>query len=549
MRVGNHTSGAPFLTEAQRHLERHRSNKGGPTDLTDYITIPWRASDEESGREQFLLLRAHTLAAELADYAADDEGATTALTPLERIRAHLKELRDGDTESLTFVTDDDIRWRALRQQLFAAWQLAVRDYRKNQLSESRDVLNDAIAIAEEMYPQSDGLLTQLYYGKAKLCLRARDFAGATTHFRKSLASASLRFANATMGGAEREAAQYSVAKALTLGLAQCFLDQGRMDEAETVAVSGHMLLELTPDVVHRTFARQILGAIQRSSSHDGDTERLSQARKNLTSCRDFFLDRKAATAAFRSRYELALIDLHERNLPTAEDALRALLTDAENAVSHKWMTLARIGLSRVARRAGDFTTAFREADQARMVASRYGLTALEIKARTAIVQTRFEQHAESPQHLSDVEKDAQDLLRDIPEHDVRNRVVVLLVLVRIIAGRRDLRRARFEFDRYERIAHLVQSPRIGQLADLALEAIYPTVGGFRCPVDRTPRTFNLQANIDAVKEHVIRRTEDYYNHDARVIADALDLPRSTYYRRRKSYHIAPEKDSEEENEQ
>lgn len=521
VRTGDHDAAEPRLLAAARHLQSH-----GPS---GELIPPERATEAEQLK---LLLRMRTIAllAEIADRAGNEELAEAALRPVARVTEHLEELR-GDAMALVFPSDKDLRWKLLRQEIFCAWCVVVRAYRRGDTPLAIRTADAAIAVAEQMTPQSDGLLAQLYYARAKLRLRERDFLEATVEFRKSLDRASRRLSEAGDNAVERQAAQYSVGKALGLGLAQALLDQGRMEEAHTVAVAGVMLLDLTPDLVHRHYARQLLGSIQRSSARDGDCDQdlLIRAEKDLASCEDFFAAKKPS-AVFRSRYERALIALHRGQLDAAEQAMRALCDDASNAGSPKWMANARVGMSRVMRRARNFPLAVQEAERARKIADMHRFRTIAIKAHTAFVQALFDQHAASPEQLPMVERQVRELLQEVPEHDVRSRVVALLVLVRVLAARGDLRRARATYEEYERIAHLVQSPRIRASADAALQVIFPVAAdAFRCPVDQTPADYDLERNRAAVEQHVLAKAELVYP-DKNQRADVLGISRSTLYR-------------------
>ncbi|HYC63034.1 MAG TPA: hypothetical protein VEK79_26070 [Thermoanaerobaculia bacterium] len=426
-----------------------------------------------------------------------------------------------------FSGEDDLGWKLLRQELFCAWQFAVLEYRHGRLGESRRIMDAALQIADSMDPGSGGLLTQLYYAQAKLRLRERAFLEASVMFRKSLVAASVRFSNAGGGrDLERQAAQYSVAKALCLGLAQSLLDQGRLHEAHTVVVAGRMLLDLTPDLVHRSYAQQLLGAIERASARDRDAFLLAAARKNLEQCVGFFSQHKPA-AAFRARYELGLIDLHLGDSVSSEKRLSGLLMDAEAAQSVKWTAMAHVGLARVARHMKEFDRSVKEALRARKIATKHKLRTVEINAHTAQLLTLFEQYADQPEQLEEVEDGIHELLRKIPEEDVRNRVMGLLVHVRVLAARKELRRARATYEKYERIAHLVQSPRVHDIAELALRAI--STNTFVCPADHVPPEFDLEKNKEALRDYVVHKVETVHQSpDER--AEALNVGVSTYYR-------------------
>src|SRR5207248_1880613 len=108
---------------------------------------------------------------------------------------------------------------------------------------------------------------------------------------------------------------------MALGLAQSLLDQGRTEEAHTIAVAGHMLLELTPDVIHRHYALQLLACIQRASVRDSETLVLTSIRKDLETCALFFANLNPAMA-YRARYELALISLHLDDFSQARSMMR-----------------------------------------------------------------------------------------------------------------------------------------------------------------------------------------------------------------------------------
>jgi hypothetical protein len=522
IRIGNYAEAEPLVVSELQKLKASRS--GGGDELYGTVLFDWRALSDEQLTEQRIIFRTAALAAELADYRGKREAGAQALKPVERVTDHLEDVRD---EPLVFHDKRDPRWRLLRQQLFCAWQLAVRDYRAGQPSSARRTLDVAIHIAESMTPSSGGLLTQLYYAQATMRLRDRAFREATLLFRQSLTSASERFSAARADDVhERQAAQYAIGKALALGLAQCLLDQGRLEEAHTVVIAGRMLLELTPDVIHRHYAQQLLGSIERTSARDTDTALLASARSHLADSAKFFGHQKPS-AALRARYELGLIDLHLGKADAAERQLRAVLTDAKRVKSHKWQASARIGLSRAARQRGDFASAVAEAGRARTNAIEGELVTVEIEARTALIQALFDQQRGEPERLDEVEREIHELLRKVPEHDARSRVVNLLVLVRVLAAGGHMRRARAKYEEYERIAHLVQSPRIDDEARLALQAL--SSDGFRCPADRVPPVYNLKENLKEVEEYVISKVRSEFD-EPKERAVALQMRPSTYYK-------------------
>jgi tetratricopeptide (TPR) repeat protein len=523
IRTGRHDEAEPRVASAVELLREYRKKKKRPH--RELPQVPSNGLSQSELLEQSLLLRACTLRAEIADYRDERDNVLEALRPFVKLIPHLENRRQEPRTHFR-LPEDSIEWKLLRQELYYAIQCAVREYRDGRIGQSRRIVDTAMYIARAMHPESGGLLTQLYYAQAKSRLRSRDFLGATVQFRNSLVSAGTRVENAKPSDdVERQAAQYSVAKAL-VGLAQCLLDQGRMEEARTVAVAGRMLLDLTHDVIHRAYARQLLGSIERSSARDSDKKLLASAKDHLQGSLDVF-DAVKPSAAFRSRYELGLIDLHLDKLASARKRLRAMLTQAENIGSNKWMASAHIGLSRVARKAKDYRSAVEHAEIARRLAADKKLETLEIKAGTAYVQALFEQYATQPDALGAVEDAIQTLLRKkVGERDARSRVVILLVQVRALAGAGNLRRARATFEEYERIADLVQSPRIHDLAKLALQAI--STDSFLCPADKVEPDYRLKKNMKAVHDYVLRKaTANIEGIEER--ADELEIGVSTYY--------------------
>jgi tetratricopeptide (TPR) repeat protein len=514
IRIGNHRDGKREVEAILKTLDMSRA------------TVSWEGLSDEGQREQLMLLRASTLAAELADYHGDHAAAATALLPYKRIIEQLKSQRAQPARTFDYG-EKNPRWRLLRQELLCAWQLGVSALRLGDAQEARRIIRNALHVAELMQPQSEGLLTQLYYADAHLRLGERDFLGATVMFRRSLVSASARFAKAGANVTERLAAQYSIAKALALGLPQSLVHQGRVEEARTVAVAGYLLLELTPDDVHRHHARQLLGAIERAAAAEGDVKLLESARTHLRICADFFEQHRPLTA-FRARYELGLIDFHLKRFEDAERALRALFEDARQAGRKRWVTMAHVGLSRVARRTGDHARAVEEASRGRDIARRSGFRTAEIEAWTAEVEALFELHRDSPEGLKEAERATRALLADVSEQDVRSRVVPYLVLARIYAAMGNRREARMEYEEYERIRHHVQSARIHAFANVVLEEIFPPAETFRCPADDTRPNFNLEENEKAMRNHVISKAR-MYHHTVQEVADALGIAKSTYH--------------------
>lgn len=515
IRVGDYRNAEPLLREAIAAPEPER------------VVIAWEGLSAAAQREQLHLVRAATLASEIADYKGDRNGVNAALEPFSRLAEHLKGQRLRPARKFEYRSKGDIRWQLLRAELYCAWQLGVRAYRDGDMIGAKRIIGNASHIAELMRPRSEGLLGQLYYADALLRLRDRDFLGAAQMFRRSLVSASDRFSRAGDNLTERSAAQYCIAKALALGLAQSLLDQGRAEEARTVAVAGRLLLELTGDGFHKFYARQLLGSIERACATDSDAALLASARDHLEACAAFFGQEKPVTA-FHARYELGLIDLHLGQLKEAEKRIGAVLRDAREAERPHWIATAHVGLSRVARKAGDYGRAVDEAIKARRIAHDHGLITTEIKARTAQIQALFDQHKSSPDDLKEVEREIRSLLADVPEYDVRSRAVATLVLARVHAATGNRHRARAEFEEYERIRMHMQSARIGEFANVVLDEIFPPKETFRCPADDAHPNFNLKANEEAMRAHVIRKTKMFHK-SVKEIADALGLSKSQYH--------------------
>lgn len=492
--------------------------------------IPWEGLSEEEKFEQLLFSRAATLLAEIADYKGDTEAAARELAPFNRVPTHLRSQRAQPARMFEYPSKKDLGWKLLRQELFVGWQLSVAEYRVGRVAESKKLLSASLHIAEAMQPRADGLLTQLYYGEAKLRMKVRDFLGATEMFRKSLVNASARFEKAgDEHPSEKEAAQYSIGKALGLGLAQCFLEQGRLEEARTVVVAGRLLLEQTPDLIHRYYARHLLGSIERSSARDSDLKLFESARGHLEACVAFF-GREKPAVAFRSRYELGQISLLLGELDAAEAAMKVVIENVDSATTApKWTANARIGLSRIARRRGEYALAIEEAHEARRIAQRHSLRAIEVKARTAYAQVLLEQHRDDPDGLEGAADELRSLLREVPEGEPQHRVFPLLVLARVHNARGDMRVAKRAFEAYERIAHIVQSARVREYASMVENEMFPPKKTFRCPADDEDPRFNLDLNVLATQRHVMQKVMRYYR-TVNERVDALGVSKDTYHR-------------------
>lgn len=456
-------------------------------------------------------VRYATLLAEIADYRCRYPAAQDALAKLEPIALEVLRSAGDRVPDLEFKNRKDPKWRLLRQQLFYVWQVSVAEYRNHHDREAGALLTAAIRYAEAMAPPPEGLLTQLYYALAKLRTRERRFADATTLFRQSLVHAAGRFAEAADATGEkrdreREASQYNIGKAMALGLGQCFLEQGRLEEAHTVVIAGLLLLEQTEDDVHRHYARLLLGTIEVASWTPDSETSLDSTRRHLETAYDFFL-RTQIGLAFRAMAQLAQMELDRDDLDAAEQRLQDLFRAANRKNKPKWEAYAQIGLAEAAIRRNNREKVLHHLNIAEGIAKQHKLASTAIEARTVRVAAAFETLKEPDRDtLLQAKRDLLLLLDEISDVDYRLRVVPLLLNARVLNLLGDTRRALESFQIYDSIKDRVQLPRVRKLADLVRNELFPSGGDFVCPADRKHNpSFDVDENLEELRLHLAQK--------------------------------------------
>ncbi|HET7436855.1 MAG TPA: hypothetical protein VFN10_19255, partial [Thermoanaerobaculia bacterium] len=343
-------------------------------------------------------------------------------------------------------------------------------------------------------------------GSAKIALHNSDFPRATFMYRKSLVSASLlssqrlRKAESQVTSHETEAAQYSIGKALALGLGQCLREQRRLEEAHMSVVAGKLLLDLGSDADLSYHAWLLLGSIERGTAGRSDKPLLDSAYAHLADCALHF-EKHEGDVWFRSRYELGLVLLQQERLAEARHEMTAVLERATERDSDKWIAYANLGLSRIERRAG----AHDKAETAAGAAVGRHVSRIETRARLTYA------HALHDHAVSMAEKDFDKLHKaeleltkvKIAPRDLRNRTMLLLLKARVFHSQGDERAALEAYEEFEKLEHLVEVGRVRELAQQVKKQLTPALDRFRCPADSVEPTWDKDENIEALRRHLV----------------------------------------------
>lgn len=533
IRVGDYESAHAVLAPLRAYL---------PSDSGGLPSTP--------GPVDYYRLRLATLLAEVAEYRGDYEAARTALLPYGRIVTELEELqREG--ADLDYTNRPPRAYLFLRQKLYYLWQESVWRYRTGNILRSRELLDLAVHLSERLRRRSETLLTQLYYGAGKLAFHECKEGEAMKMYRHSLMSASQRLdiarrahdddVNAPEHDAnapehddafldnEVEAARYSVAKTLALGLGQCLREQGRLEEAHTQVVAGRLLLNLGADRELSQYARLLLGSIERSiAGEDNKPEVLQHASDQIADCAEYFKGHKGEVGN-RARLELALVKMQQRR----PDEARAMLETMLETVRHqggdaKWIAECHLGLSRVARRKKAHLEAVEHGRMAVNAAD--GLERIRRRAHTVLVLALYDAATDGEVQddlLKATLKEIDHALASNP--DIRTRANMLLTKARAHKCRGEIARAIDAHKEFEALRPLVEVGRIHELARTVESELKPVMNEFRCLADLNAPIYNLDENIDAVSRYIVERVRTDYT-TVKDQARAVGRSRSAYYK-------------------
>lgn len=484
--------------------------------LRDYLPKEDTLVPRRPESHEYFRLRLSTLLAEVAEYRGDYEEGRRALHPY---REAIKELKELQREAGDFEFPKT-EYLVLRQKLYYLWQWSVWYYRKEHIAKSRELLDLAIDLAQRLKPTSETLLTQLYYGAAKLTLREGNEIKATRMYHDSLMSASQRLdiaklahhedANAPASDDaflrnEFEAARYSVAKTLALGLAQCLREQGRLEEAHTQAVAGRLLLNLGPDRELSHYAQLLLGSIERSIAGEDRPDILKSATDHITNCAKYFKDHKGEVG-YRSRLELALVTMHHGRYGEARAMLEAILSSTKIP---KWVADCYLGLSRIARREEHYVEAVVQAEKA--VAAAQDHDRVQRRARTGLVLALYKYAAATAdrelreERLRLTLKEIDRVMAGNP--DVRTKANMLLTKARVHNLRGEIAQAIDVFKQYQPLRPVVEIGRLRQLAAEVEAELKPGMTKFVCPADLDEPNYHLDVNIEALREYIESKVE------------------------------------------
>ena len=519
IRVGDHTEARKILEPLRAKIPAQYANPVNPSE------------------DDVLHLRIATLFAEIGDHSGDETLSARVLLPLRRI---IDELREVKVKSLTPFSGDGVAARFFRQKLYYAWQLSVLEYRRTNNEESAQLLQMTLQLARGLKPRPESLLAHLYFGSGKLALRDLAYNKATLMFRQSILSASsaLALARHYKGDAvaiDERAAQYSIAKAIALGMGHCLREEGRVEEAHTVVVAGQLLLGLGSDRELANRAAVLLASVERGAAGEHDRDYLDMALTHLDACAAF--KERAADAGYQWRYEHALVQMQRKDLSTAEDEIRALIADVEHK-SQRWYADALGALSRILRRRGQHTEAVAVARKAVKVSANHHVYDVERRTRTMLVAALYAYAAVDTDRRDQLLEEAHTEIEKgllFLDNDSRHRASLLLQQARVLnaLGHGDL--AKRAFATYLAIRPSIDVGRIREFED----TVRNELEGERhlCPADGAEANFNLDANRASVERYLLQKVAAFGG-TVEKQHRALGISRSQYHKLLKKLNVA-----------
>jgi tetratricopeptide (TPR) repeat protein len=232
---------------------------------------------------------------------------------------------------------------------------------------------------------------------------------------------------------------------------------------------------------------------------------------------------------YRSRLELALIAMQQNRLDEARQALEAMLAAEPDP---KWRAECNLGLSRVARREKKYDDAVEFARASVHAAD--GLERIRRRAHTVLVLALYDAAIAAGDderrdfHLKATLREIERALMPSAEPDVRTRANLLLTRARVFKTQGDIAAALDVYKEFEAIKPLVEVGRIHELAKLVEKELAPVMNTFRCPADHVPPVWNLDVNLDALREYVKEKAERKFK-TGRARAAALGRSRGNLY--------------------
>lgn len=465
--------------------------------------------------EAVLCLRVATLVAEIAERRGDKAHGARVLLPLDRI---IEDVKSTERSKLIgSLTDGSLEWRYFQQKLYYVWQRSVLAYRKGDLDESTRLLNLALRVAQQLDSRPESLLANLYYGAGKLALRELNYTRATAMFRHSVVSASRGLAAARsreikdLALAER-AAQYSIAKAIALGMGHCLHEQGRVEEAHTLIVAGQLLLGLGRDRVLADHAALLLASVERGAAGERNKEYLEAAANRLKSCAGVF-ENQLADTGYQWRYERALLEMQRGNLDTAETQIRELIEIVKGS-DDRWFADAYCALSRIERRRLLHSAAVESARMAVSTAIEHRVHDVEQRARTMLIAALYEKSYEPgidralrDDLLTEAEEEIRRARLSLREDDVRNRANLRLQEARLLNARGG-RHAEAEraFQDYLAIRPLIDVGRIREFEEVVKREL--AGGRYVSLADGTEPDYDLPRNREHLDTYILQKVND-----------------------------------------
>jgi hypothetical protein len=486
----------------------------------------------------YFRLRLATLLSELTEHAGKYDTMNAFLSPYEGVVLELQE-QQKTKEGLVFK-EGDPNQKLLRQKLYYLWQKSVWCYRTGDITRSGEYLNCALDLARSMRPISRALLTQLYYGAGKLAFHECEDKRAIAMYQDSLMSASLRLDIARKKDAEEpgkgvmsheaEAAQYSVAKILALGLGQCLREQSRLKEAQTQVLAGRLLLSIGADRELSHYALLLLGSIERSIAGEDRPDILDHAYDKVEACAKHFKNHPGEVGN-RARLELALVTMQKGDSAAASEMLTAMLTPNPDP---KWAAEVNIGLSRAARREMRYADAVTYAQRAFDATRNHSLERIKRRAHTVLVLALYEYAVDGGAHkdrLNETLREIEWALAPSWSSDVRTRANMLLTKARVLNAKGEVANALAVLEQYKAIREFVEVGRIHELARTVEDELKP-MELFRSLADAEVAVFNIKKNEKAVRNYLVEKAGRTFNTPEEQ-AKALDIGVSTLYLYRK----------------
>jgi tetratricopeptide (TPR) repeat protein len=265
------------------------------------------------------ILRARTLEAEIHDHFGRDQEAKRSL---RAVGPQAENSLKSKAKAKIRLKSNEEDWKTTRQELYCLLQQSVSSYRNKDLGHAEELLDLCHSLAGRMDPQPQGLLGSLHYARGRLACQHRLFVRATEHFRLSFRSWNDRLSQktgqltASQHSFEQLAINYSMGKALALGVGYSLLEQGLVKEALILLAAGQVLVRSTPDKIHLNYISLLIAIAMRREAGELTEKRdlLDRAWEAMEEAEKFFRQTPKQGIVFRILFEKATLEMYRKNL-------------------------------------------------------------------------------------------------------------------------------------------------------------------------------------------------------------------------------------------